>query len=68
MGFLDKVLNGAAGVVNFMANSIDKKSDEELKHMCANGDKTPAEMRDLAARAHMFYEQQHIEDGDDYDC
>lgn len=65
MGFWDSVLNGAAGVLNIAANSIDKKSDEELED---SFEKSADEMRDLAARAHMFYEQQHIEDGDDYDC
>ena len=70
MGFwdiLDNVLNGTASVLNHAANSIDKKSDEELERMCANNDKTPAEMRELAAQAHMLYEQRHSADGDDYD-
>lgn len=68
MGFLDKVLNGAAGVLNFMADSIDKKSDEELERMCTNGDKSPEEMREIAAQAHMLYAQRHKKDGDDNDC
>lgn len=69
MGFLDKVLNGVAGVANFMADCIDRKSDEQLEQICSNSEnnQTPAEMRNLAARAHMYYEQRHSTNDDNYD-
>ena len=77
MGFLDsldKILNTAtdvcANVLNVAADSIDKKNEEELQHMCAKGKKTPEEMREFAAQAHMLYEQRRCVDDDyedDYD-
>ena len=73
MGSLDKlesvlnnVENVAASVTNFMANSIDGKSDEEHDDIFA--DKTVEEVRNFAALAHMDYGQRDIEGGDNCDC
>ena len=75
MGFLNGLIDIAAALLNSMAKEIDKKSDDELDDMSFNqikrtgsfeNYKTPEEMRDLANRAHDFYEKRKEKDSDNW--